>query len=248
MVYLQRIGLSCLLSLILVGCNTYKPTGNAGGAVAGAVIGGGVMALTHSAKPWVGVGAIVGSAAGYYATTLTFDAAGITKTGGQVYQVGDYTGIYLPADNLFEVDTAEFLPQATTILDSVVAVLERQPNNNILVSGNTSGFYRSRWEQRLSVRRAGKITAYLWHKGINQFQHQSTSTRKLQYVGYGDYFPIASTVTNQGIRENNRIQITSYPIACDLGVSKTDLITFNIGAWQDNTANGRKMGCYKGEC
>jgi outer membrane protein OmpA-like peptidoglycan-associated protein len=224
---------------LLAGCS-YNPfvtdnheTGKPIGAVLGAAAGGGAVAALGGTKPYIGLGAIAGGAVGYYVTTLRYDSGGIIQGGGKVYKLGDITGIYIPSDKLFEPNTDEFLPQARPILDSTVAVLARSPNNNIIISGNTSGFYCARWEQKLSERRAQKVAAYLWNAGINNFKFQDNDLRKLNYVGYGDYFPIAANLTNEGIRENSRIQITSYPSDCDLQLDKRHVAVHNIGADSD---------------
>ena len=210
-------GLSVVLSILCSSC-TYNPfiannhlTGNPAATAAGAGIGAGTIALFGGSRPLILLGGLGGAAIGYYATTLRFDAGGIISQGGQVYQTGKYLGIYIPADSLFEVNTADFLPQAPRILDSVVAVLNRAPNNNIMISGNTSGFGRSRYELRLSEQRAKAITEYLNQAGISIFKENSTNMRKLSYTGFGDFFPIAHQNDYRAFRENNYIQITSYP-------------------------------------
>ena len=149
---------------------------------------------------------------------------------------------------LFAANTAEFLPQAHNTLDSVVEVLSRKPDNNIIISGNTSGFSAYPREQRLSQQRAKAIAAYLWVSGIEQFKNQSNDMRKLRYVGYGDYFPISSDLTNKGLRENSRIQVTSYPCSGELRPDEHKISDVNI-AGDDRTptpggdACGRNLDC-----
>ncbi|HVE44302.1 MAG TPA: OmpA family protein [Gammaproteobacteria bacterium] len=228
----------CLLPALLwlSGC-TFNPfdvdnrlTGNATGTAIGAGAGVGAVALAGGSKPLMLLGGILGGGVGYYYTTLRYDSGPIIRSGGQVYVVGSVVGIYVPTDNLFEPNTDDLLPQASPVLDSVATVLSRYPDNNIIISGNTSGFYRSNWERKLSEKRAAKVAAYLWNEGINQFRVSSSAMRKLQYVGYGDYFPISNDYTNNGIRTNSRIQIVSYPSACDLQLDKRHVAVFNVGA------------------
>ncbi|WP_172622680.1 OmpA family protein [Aquicella siphonis] len=225
-----------ILSLPLLASCSYNPfipdnhtTGSPVGAAIGAGIGAGGVAALGGTKPYIGLAGLAGGAIGYYVTTLRYDSGGIMQAGGKVYKIGDFVGIYIPTDRLFEPNTAEFLPQSKPILDSVATVLMRTPKNNIIISGNTSGFYRSRWEQKLSEKRAQKISAYLWNSGINDFKTPGSDLRKLSYVGYGDYFPIANKITNDGIRENSRIQITSYPSDCDLHLDKRHVAVYNVG-------------------
>lgn len=208
-----RAILATLLSVsMLVSC-TYNPfttnneiTGSPGAAAIGAIAAGGGAALLSAPKSVIAAMGLGGGMFGYYVTTLRFDAAGIIHAGGQVYKIGDLIGIYIPSDELFESNTADFKPFARSILESVATVLFRYPNNSIIVSGNTSGFGRARWEQKLSEERAKRVAGILWDLGING------SFPSLTYVGYGDYFRIAHSYTNDGIRANSRIQIVSYPI------------------------------------
>lgn len=237
---------SALCAALLTACNTNHPTGSATGTIVGAAAGAGGIALLGGSKPLIALGGIGGGALGYYVTTLRYDAGGLIQGGGQVYTIGQNIGIYIPTDNLFEPNTASFLPQAAPILDSVAAILQRYPNNNIMISGNTSGFARARWELKLSEKRAQRVAAYLWNQGINQFKENSNETRKLNYVGYGNFFPISHDYTNEGIRTNSRIQITSYPSDCDLGRDKRHSTIHNVGALDDSDIND-KPTCGKGK-
>lgn len=253
-----------LCSASLLGGCTYNPfiennhtTGSPVGAVAGAAVGVAGVGAFNGPKPLLGLAGIGGGIIGYYMTTLRYDSGGVITAGGQVYRIGDFLGIYIPTDKLFDPNSSELLPRASAILDSVAAILQRYPDNNILVSGNTSGFYRPKWEQKLSEERAKQVTAYLWNAGISSFKGVSMNIRKLNYVGYGDYFPLASTVTNDGIRENSRIQVTTYPSNTDLKLDKRHVVMRNIGAMNDDESNykddgqnacgdGNITSCFKG--
>lgn len=234
----SKVSLACisLLSLSLLASCSYNPlipdnygTGNPAGAVIGAGIGAGGVALLGGPKAAMGVAGLAGGAIGYYVTTLRYDSGGILQYGGKVYKIGKFVGIYIPSEKLFEPNTANFLPQSLYILESAATVLSRYPQNNIIISGNTSGFYRPRWEQKLSETRAQKISAFLWNEGINNFKTPGIDSRKLTYVGYGDYFPISQTIKNIGIRENSRIQIISYPSDCDLKLDEKHIAVHNVG-------------------
>jgi outer membrane protein OmpA-like peptidoglycan-associated protein len=217
--------------LVLSGCNTNYPTGSGASTLLGAGIGAGSVAVLGGSKTLMFLGGLGGGAIGYYVSTLRYDSGGVIQSGGQVYRVGQRVGIYIPSDQLFLPNSDEFTPQAGAILDSAVAVLQRYPDNNILISGNTSGFGQASWERQLSLKRAQKVSAHLWNAGINNFKDPSNDMRKLNYVGYGDYFPITSgNFTNTQIRQNSRIQITSYPEDCDLHMSQRKQEMYNIGA------------------
>lgn len=234
----KALSLTLILSL-LCSCS-YNPflaenheTGSPAGAAVGAGVGAGGVALLGGSRAYIWSAGLIGGAVGYYMTTLRYDSGGVMQAGGKVYKVGDFVGIYIPTDNLFEPNSSEFSPYAEPILQSTALVLKRYPRNNILISGNTSGFARARWEQKISERRAQKVAAYLWNAGINNFIDDTINMRKLNYVGYGDFFPIASHLTNEGIRQNSRIQITSYPSNADLGLDKCKQTMFNMGETDD---------------
>ena len=238
----QFAGLVCC-QLALTAC-TYNPfisnnhtTGSAGATVVGAGIGAGTVALLGGSKAYITLGALGGGALGYYFSTLRSDASDIILANGKVYVLGDYLGIYIPTDHLFEPNTADLLPRAHDTLDSVITVLNRKPNNNIIISGNTSGFSSYPREQALSQARAKVVAAYLWANGVSQFKFQDNDMRKLSYVGYGDYFPIASNLTNDGVRTNSRIQITSYPSGAMLRENGHHISDINI-AGDDRTPTG----------
>ena len=226
--------------LILSACS-YNPTnggdhltGNALGAGVGAIVGGGTAALLgSSSKPVIGIAALAGAGIGYYLTTLRFDSAGIIQAGGQVYTQGDYATIEISSDKLFDANSSDLLPQAEPILKSAATVLNRYPCHNIMISGNTSGFGSSRYERKLSEDRARQVAAFLWVNGISSFKPQSIDSRQLTYVGYGNYFPVANTMTQTGIRANSRIQITAYPTKDQLLINKKQRMFSNVGALED---------------
>lgn len=212
------------------------PTGNIVGPVAGAAAGGGLAALFGGTNSVIALSGLGGAGLGYYLTTARFAANGIISAGGQVFTQGDFATIEVPTDRLFEVNTAEFLPGSTLTLDSIVSVLNRYPCNNILISGNTSGFGTSKYEHTLSEDRAKEIAAYLWVHGITSFQPNSFHQRKLMYVGFGNYFPIANNIQIKSIRSNSRIQITAYPTTTQLQ-GDTRFKTFNNIGGSDESSN-----------
>lgn len=216
-----------------------QPTGNIGGAAIGAGIGAGSMALFAANKPFILLGGIVGAGLGYYATTLRFAAGPIVQACGQVYTLGDYVGIEIPTDRLFEDNTACFLPEAGPILASTVDIVQRFPCHNIIISGSTSGFGPSRYERKLSEQRARQVASYLWANGVNDFKAQSIDMRRLTYVGYGNHFPIANNIKNNSIRKNSRIQIILFPSIAPTELTKDCSLFNNIGAYSDHTDYAR---------
>lgn len=249
-----------LTSLFGLSACTYNPlsennhlTGNAASTALGGAVGLGTAAALGATKPIPLVAATVaGASVGYYVSTLRFASAGIYQVGGQVYKLGDYVTIEIPTDNIFEVNSTEPLPEAEPVLKSAANVLKRYGCQNIVVSGNTSGFGTTKYERRISEGRAKEVAAFLWAEGINNFQDRSINLRKLTYVGYGNYFPIASDLRNKGIRQNSRIQITAYPTKDQLLIDEKAMAFNNMGGydaahlsderspWNNDTAENSK--------
>lgn len=254
MAYPFRLIISMTLLLMIASC-TFNPfttnnrlTGSALSTGAGAAAGVGAVAfIGQTTKPVPLIaGGVVGAAIGYYVSTLRFASGGVIQGGGQVFTLGDYVSIEIPTDNLFDTNTSELLEDSGPILDSVVAILKRNPDNNIMISGNTSGFSNSKWELKLSEARARQVAAYLWAHGIGEFKPLSLERRTLTYTGYGNYFPIANDIHNNSIRQNSRIQITSYPCNADLYLkSKKQRVFGNIGC---TCPSGSEKKYKKEEC
>lgn len=214
----QTLTLIVSLWVLLTGC-TYNPlssnnhlTGSGTATLVGAGLGAGSVALLGAPRPLIVLAGIGGGALGYYVTTLRFESAGVMRVGGNVYTLGDYVTIEIPSDQLFDPNSTELLPEAEPILNSAITVLQRYPNHNILISGNTSGTGPARYEQALSEEQARQVAAYFWaHDASLTNRCAYDSPRQLTYVGYGNYFPIANNIRAKSIRQNSRIQITAYP-------------------------------------
>jgi len=207
------------------------------------------LRLAGASKYTIIGGGLLGAAVGYYFSSLRSDSAGIVHVGGQVFTLGEYVTIDIPTDNLFETNTAEFLPGSEAVLNSIVSVLNRYPNNNVMISGNTSGFGSPKFEQQLSEARAKQIAGYLWaHHVVDNTRDQDFGSPKYgsrerektqMYVGYGNYFPIANNFHLKSIRQNSRIQITSFPTQGELHVDGCYSVYNNLGEI------AHKKYCYK---
>ena len=233
------IALSLTVLLTAAGCNpvtsSNPPTGNAIGTLAGGGIGAAVTAGAGVTPSYVVAGGMIGAGIGYYVSSIRFAGAGVTHNGGHVYTVGQLATIEIPTDQLFDTNSSDLLPGSDVILDSVVKVLGRYPSNNIMISGNMSGFGTHRYEQKLSEARARQVAAYLWSHGVSLYQGALLQNRKLIYVGYGSYFPVANNIHLDSIRSNSRIQITAYPSDYQIHLGKKFKQFNNIGNLQDDS-------------
>lgn len=214
---------------------TGDPVETAAGGAAGFGTAAAFGAKSHVVLGLAGLG---GASIGYYMSTVRYDAAGIYHAGGQVFAVGDYTTIEIPTHTLFDNNTSDLTPIGNAALRSAAKVLNRLCCQSILVSGNSSGFGTSRMERKMTEDRARVVAAFLWAQGVNNFKKISNDTRKLTYVGYGNYFPIANHINDKGIRTNSRIQITAYPTKDQLLMDEKKRTFGNMGkSFTDNDPN-----------
>jgi outer membrane protein OmpA-like peptidoglycan-associated protein len=215
----KAVAVAVLLNL--TGCtamsqDTNPPTGNVVGTAIGAGAGAGIAAVLGAKAPLIGVAGLAGAGLGYYLTTLRFASGGIVAAGGHVYTLGDTVIIEVPTDHLFEANTSDFLPGTDPILGSMASILARYPDHDVFISGDTSGSWTHRFEQRMSECRASQVASYLWAHGVtnsnagfDESTNELVKKRRLVYVGFGDDFPIANNIRLNGIRANSRIQIVA---------------------------------------
>lgn len=121
----------------------------------------------------------------------------------QIRQESRGVVIELKENVLFESGKVDLIPESIPILKKVAGLLNKFPND-VIVEGHTdnlpirSGYYQSNWE--LSTDRAVKVVRYF------------TDTEKLEgkrftAVGCGEYKPIDTNDTNEGRKNNRRVNI-----------------------------------------
>jgi len=110
-------------------------------------------------------------------------------------------------DLLFQSGSFQITGKGRKILDDVWAVLESHPNRQILIVGHTDNMpigkdfiaaYRSNWD--LSTWRALAVLHYI--KGLS-----NANPNRMVVVGYGSEQPIADNSTEEGRRQNRRVEI-----------------------------------------
>lgn len=101
-------------------------------------------------------------------------------------------------DILFDYNSAEFSEISLYILDEFVAYMRENLNIKVRIEGHTDNIATDSYNLRLSEKRAARVYKHLVKEGI--------SKRRLSYKGYGASKPIADNSTEQGRRENRRIE------------------------------------------
>jgi OOP family OmpA-OmpF porin len=105
----------------------------------------------------------------------------------------------------FDLDKAVLKPQAKVILDEAVASLKAMSGvDKIRVEGHTDSTGSASYNMALSQRRAKAVVAYLVANGIE--------ASRLQPVGMGEGFPVATNDTKAGRALNRRVD---FVVCCD---------------------------------
>ena len=100
---------------------------------------------------------------------------------------------------LFETGKATIVSSCSPLLDSLVSILNNNPECYVTVDGHTDNVGKSKANMTLSQRRADAIRDYMLKKGI--------APEKVIAKGYGDTKPIADNKTPEGRAKNRRTEI-----------------------------------------
>ncbi|GAA4331523.1 OmpA family protein [Pigmentiphaga soli] len=103
------------------------------------------------------------------------------------------------ADALFDFDKAVVKPEARTRLDELVNQIKGISLEVVIAVGHTDSIGTEAYNQRLSVRRAEAVKAYLVSKGIE--------ANRIYTEGKGETQPVADNRTAAGRAKNRRVEI-----------------------------------------
>ncbi len=99
----------------------------------------------------------------------------------------------------FDADSIVIKPEAVPSLDELYEFLYDNPTIIIEVSGHTNSLPADDYCDRISEERASSVADYLIEKGIED--------RRIIAKGYGKRKPIASNLTPEGRKRNQRVEI-----------------------------------------
>ncbi|WP_376696963.1 OmpA family protein [Wenzhouxiangella sp. EGI_FJ10305] len=102
-------------------------------------------------------------------------------------------------DVLFASGETTLQPEARDQLDDVVRLVEGEPDKQIRIEGHTDSTGSSSANMRISRLRAEAVRDALVEQGID--------TDRIQAVGMGEDFPIASNESGEGRRKNRRVDV-----------------------------------------
>ena len=107
--------------------------------------------------------------------------------------------ITFAADVLFDFDKATIKPEGRSKLDDLASKVKGINLEVVIAIGHTDSIGDDGYNQRLSVRRAESVKAYLVSRGIEP--------NRVYTEGKGEKQPIASNKTKDGRQKNRRVEI-----------------------------------------
>lgn len=107
--------------------------------------------------------------------------------------------VTLAADVFFDFDKSVLKPAGKAALDDLIGKLKAVALEVIIAIGHTDSIGSDTYNQKLSVRRAEAVKAYMVSKGIEP--------NRIYTEGKGEKQPIADNRTAQGRAKNRRVEI-----------------------------------------
>jgi len=109
-------------------------------------------------------------------------------------------GQTIEIENLyFKADVASINSESYEVLDEIYDFLKDNEDITVEIGGHTNGTPSHEYCDRLSEDRAKVVAEYLVQKGISE--------ERLTYKGYGKRKAIASNLTKEGRKKNQRVEI-----------------------------------------
>jgi outer membrane protein OmpA-like peptidoglycan-associated protein len=200
------IAMVLCLSSAMIGCsasNTVK--GGAIGAGGGAVVGGAIgkaagnTALGAIIGAAVGgtVGAVIGHNMDKRAEEMRQDLSNAT-----IERVGEGIKITFDSGILFVTNSSELQPVAKANIESLAKILNKYPDTDILIEGDTDNQGTEEYNKALSERRAQSVADHLKGQGV--------PGSRISTVGLGELNPVGSNETAAGRQQNRRVEVAIF--------------------------------------
>ena len=103
------------------------------------------------------------------------------------------------ADVLFDTNKSDIKPNSRASLDDLVGKIGDLKLEVLVVTGHTDSTGSQAYNEKLSVRRAEAVKAYLVGKGME--------ANRIYTEGKGERQPVADNKTAQGRAQNRRVEV-----------------------------------------
>jgi outer membrane protein OmpA-like peptidoglycan-associated protein len=100
---------------------------------------------------------------------------------------------------LFETSKATLKPGAANQMDRIAQFMQENPGTKVIVEGHTDNTGSEEYNEELSQRRAQAVADALAERGVDP--------SRVQAVGRGEAYPVASNNTSAGRQQNRRVDI-----------------------------------------
>ena len=107
--------------------------------------------------------------------------------------------VTLAADVLFDFDKSVLKPEGKAKLDDLAGKIQAIALEVVIAIGHTDSIGSDAYNQKLSVRRAESVKAYLVSRGVEP--------NRIYTEGKGEKQPVASNKTKEGRQKNRRVEI-----------------------------------------
>ena len=192
--------------VIMVGCGASNAL--KGGGI-GAGIGGVAGGVIGNQFGNTAIGAIIGAAVG--GTTGALIGRHMDRQAEEMRQdienakierVGEGIKITFDSGILFKIDSSELQSVARANIESLAKILNKYPDTNILIEGDTDNTGTEAYNQKLSERRAQAVADYQRSLGVDG--------SRISILGLGESNPIASNDTDYGREQNRRVEVAIF--------------------------------------
>jgi outer membrane protein OmpA-like peptidoglycan-associated protein len=102
-------------------------------------------------------------------------------------------------DVLFDTGKATLKPGADSVVGRVAEFMQKNPDTKVMIEGHTDSRGSDEYNQELSKRRAQAVQDALASRGIDR--------NRVEAVGKGEGFPVASNDSDAGRQQNRRVEI-----------------------------------------
>ena len=149
-------------------------------------------------------GAAVGGGIGYLVQRQKRDLEQIPGTEVELQEQDGREQLVVTMESALLFDTDSFaLKSGEETLDQIAATLNKYPESKVVVKGYTDSRGSEDYNLQLSERRAESVRNYLVAKQVDP--------SRITAIGFGESLPVASNDTQEGRRQNRRVEIEIIP-------------------------------------